>query len=207
MTIVITLPTFFDGEAGQIAQLLHDPITPNTSFFEHNLACTPPNLASATLNHTSIDLIHIRKPDCEISELEDLIQAIPNQYRYRLVLHDHHELAIKYHLFGVHLNSRNPQPPKGWQGSVSKSCHSLEEVKEWKEKCNYVSLSPIFDSISKKGYQSAFTSEEIMKARRSGIIDEKVLALGGVTFERLAEVKELGFGGGMILGDAWRNKK
>lgn len=193
MTIVITLPTFFNGEAEQIAQLLHNSIASHHA----------PN----AINHASIDLIHIRKPDCEISELETLIQSIPNEYRNRLVLHDHHELAIKYHLFGIHLNCRNPQPPQGWQGSISKSCHSLEEVKEWKERCNYVSLSPIFDSISKKGYLSAFTSEEIKNARRDGIIDEKVLALGGVTFERLAEVKELGFGGGMILGDAWRNIK
>lgn len=200
MTIVITLPNFINGEAEQIAQLLHNSIAPN-----HTLIA--PNHASAVPYHVPIDLIHIRKPNCEISELENLILSIPNEYRNRLVLHDHHELATKYHLFGVHLNSRNPQPPKGWKGSVSKSCHSLEEVKEWKERCNYVSLSPIFDSISKKGYLSAFTPEKIKNARRDGIIDEKVLALGGVTFERLAEVKELGFGGGMILGDAWRNIK
>lgn len=200
MTIVITLPNFINGEAEQIAQLLHNSIAPN-----HTLIA--PNHASAVPYHVPINLIHIRKPDCEISELENLILSIPNEYRNRLVLHDHHEFAIKYHLFGVHLNSRNPQPPKGWKGSVSKSCHSLEEVKEWKVRCNYVSLSPIFDSISKKGYHSAFTSEEIKNARRDGIIDEKVLALGGVTFERLAEVKKLGFGGGMILGDAWRNIK
>lgn len=207
MTIVITLPTFFYGEAEQIAQLLHDSIVPYHTHIIPNHALIDHNHTSAVLYHAPIDLIHIRKPDCEICELENLILSIPNEYRNRLVLHDHHELAIKYHLFGIHLNSRNPQPPKGWQGSISKSCHSLEEVKEWKEKCNYVSLSPIFDSISKKGYLSAFTPEEIKNARHDGIIDEKVLALGGVTFERLAKVKELGFGGGMILGDAWKNIK
>ena len=221
MTIVITLPKFINGEAEQIAQLLHNPIAANHAFIDQNHVSatfkSPTTMTNHTpndinheatdINHEAIDLIHIRKPNCEISELEDLIQSIPIECRNRLVLHDHHELAIKYHLFGVHLNSRNPKPPKGWKGSISKSCHSLEEVKEWKEKCNYVSLSPIFDSISKKGYLSAFTSEEIKNAKRDGIIDEKVLALGGVTFERLDEVKELGFGGGMILGDAWRNTK
>lgn len=177
MTIVITLPYFFDGEAEQIVQLLH----------------------------SSVDLIHIRKPESKAEELERLIMSIPSEYYPRLVLHDHHELAMKYHLHGVHLNGRNPQPPMGWEGSVSKSCHSLEEVKEWKEKCDYVSLSPIFDSISKQGYHAAFSSTEIEEASRQGIIDKKVLALGGVTFNKIDDVLRMGFGGGMILGDAWKN--
>lgn len=177
MTIVITLPYFFDGEAEQIVQLLH----------------------------SSVDLIHIRKPESKTEELERLIMSIPSEYYPRLVLHDHHELAMKYHLHGVHLNGRNPQPPMGWEGSVSKSCHSLEEVKEWKGKCDYVSLSPIFDSISKQGYHAAFSSSEIEEARRVGIIDKKVLALGGVTFNKIDDVLRMGFGGGMILGDAWKN--
>ncbi len=176
MTIVITLPEFFDGEVGQIAQLLR----------------------------SSIDLVHIRKPQATAEETERLIQAIPTDFHNRLVLHDHYELAEKYHIHGVHLNSRNPLPPKGWRGSVSRSCHSLEEVKEWKERCNYVSLSPIFDSISKRGYRAAFSVEELRKARKDGIIDHKVLALGGVTFRRMDEVLRMGFGGGMILGDAWK---
>lgn len=177
MTIVITLPYFFDGEAEQIVQLLH----------------------------SSVDLIHIRKPKSKAEELERLIMSIPSEYYPRLVLHDHHELAMKYHLHGVHLNGRNPQPPMGWEGSVSKSCHSLEEVKEWKGKCDYVSLSPIFDSISKQGYHAAFSSTEIEEASRQGIIDKKVLALGGVTFNKIDDVLRMGFGGGMILGDAWKN--
>lgn len=177
MTIVITLPHFFDGEAEQIVQFLH----------------------------SSVDLIHIRKPESKAEELERLIMSIPSKYYPRLVLHNHHELAMKYHLHGVHLNGRNPQPPVGWKGSVSKSCHSLEEVKEWKKKCDYVSLSPIFDSISKQGYHAAFSSAEIEEASRQGIIDKKVLALGGVTFNKIDDVLRVGFGGGMILGDAWKN--
>ena len=177
MTIVITLPYFFDGEAEQIVQLLH----------------------------SSVDLIHIRKPESKAEEVERLIMSIPSEYYPRLVLHDHHDLAMKYHLHGVHLNGRNPQPPVGWEGSVSKSCHSLEEVKEWKEKCDYVSLSPIFDSISKQGYHAAFSSTEIEEASRQGIIDKKVLALGGVTFNKIDDVLRMGFGGAMILGDAWKS--
>ena len=178
MTIVITLPEFFDGEALQCAEMLRSG---------------------------KADLLHLRKPGATRAELERLIGEIPQELHSRLVVHDHFELALKYNLHGVHLNSRNPEAPSGWTGSVSRSCHGIEELKEWKPRCNYVSLSPIFDSISKKGYNAAFSADELEKARLDGIIDGKVMALGGVSFEKLAEVREMGFGGAMILGDAWKN--
>lgn len=179
MIIVITLPQFFDGEAEQIVRLLR----------------------------SSVDLVHIRKPEASLSEVETLIGQIPREYHSRLVLHDHYSLAVKYHLHGVHLNSRNPLPPEGWKGSVSRSCHSLQEVKAWKDRCDYVSLSPVFDSISKQGYRAAFTAVQLAQAYAEGVIDRRVMALGGVTFSRLDEVLGMGFGGAMILGDAWKGRQ
>ena len=52
--------------------------------------------------------------------------------------------------------------------------------------------------------QGAISREELLQARHDGIIDDKVFALGGITFSRIEEVKALGFGGAMILGDAWK---
>ena len=179
MLIVITLPTMRHGEAREIAGLLRG----------------------------GVDLVHIRKPQASREELEKLLLAIPQEWHSRLVLHDHYELAVKYRLHGVHLNSRHPLPPEGWTGSVSRSCHSIDEVKAWKERCDYVSLSPIFDSISKPGYQASFTTADLQQARKEGIIDRKVMALGGVTFSRMDDILRMGFGGGMILGDAWHEKR
>lgn len=178
MTIVITLPHFFEREADGIA---------------------------AHLLSGRVDLVHIRKPEASVEEVEQLINDIPTSLHKHLVLHDHHHLAAKFHLFGIHLNSRNPAPMSGWTGSISRSCHSIEEVRTWKRRCHYVSLSPIFDSISKTGYHAAFSIEELEEARRNGVIDHQVLALGGVTFNRINEIMAMGFGGGMILGDAWTN--
>ena len=64
-----------------------------------------------------------------------------------------------------------------------------------KKMCDYVFLSPIFDSISKEGYASAFTSESIREAAEKGIIDKRVIALGGVDENNLLQVKDFGFGG------------
>ena len=178
MIIVITRPDFFEGEAAKIAQLLQSG---------------------------RADLVHIRKPRASQSEVEQLLFSIPTELYSRLVLHDHHSLAIKYGLRGVHLNSRNPEPPAGWSGAVSVSCHTLSELSECRRKpYAYMSLSPVFDSISKRGYRSAFSADDIAAARSQGLIDERVMALGGITFDKITEIKEMGFGGAMILGDAWK---
>lgn len=178
MNVVITQPFFFEGEAERIAGLLGRP---------------------------DVDLVHIRKPDAGVLETERLLQQIPGSIYDRLVVHDHFELASGYGLHGIHLNSRNPKAPEGWKGTVSRSCHSLAELAACRrEKFDYMSLSPIFDSISKQGYRAAFSREELAEAQRQGVIDSRVLALGGVTFDRIKQVLEMGFGGAMILGDAWR---
>lgn len=46
---------------------------------------------------------------------------------------------------------------------------------------DYLFLSPIFDSISKRGYLSQFSFESLQNAAKEGLIDGKVFALGGVT--------------------------
>lgn len=176
--IIITLPEFFSWEAFFI-----------NKFFSEGL-----------------ETLHLRKPGAQLSDYETLIKQIEPQFYNRIVLHDCFSLAEKYGLKGVHLNSRNPQPPENFSGTVSKSLHSIEEVIREKDNFDYVSLSPIFDSVSKKGYNSKFTLEELKNLKNQGVIDEKVYALGGVTRESLPLVKNLGFGGAMILGAAWREQ-
>lgn len=87
----------------------------------------------------------------------------------------------------------------------SLSCHSLEEVIEHKSHCDYLFLSPIFDSISKQGYTHHFSEEELIEAREKGIIDRQVFALGGVEADKLPLLQSYGFGGAALLGSLWKN--
>jgi len=43
----------------------------------------------------------------------------------------------------------------------------------------------------------------LKQAQESGVIHEKVVALGGISEVNLAEIKSLGFGGAALLGDIW----
>lgn len=152
-----------------------------------------------------IDRVHLRKPAAAEAEMRRLIESLPEACYARLSLHDHLPLAAEYGLGGVHLNGRNPMPPEGFRGVVSRSCHTLGELAEHAADTGYRFLSPIFDSISKSGYRAAFSETALREAAARGVIDGRTFALGGVDPERLPQVRAWGFGGAVMLGCIWRD--
>lgn len=156
-----------------------------------------------TLFEEGLDVLHLRKPDSSLTYLDRLINLIPEKYHKKIVTHDQFVLKSEYDLRGIHLSARNPEVPYDYHGHVSCSCHSLEEVQECKKSSSYVFMSPVFDSISKEGYKSAFSEDELLAARKAKIIDDKVIALGGITADKIEKVKDYGFGGVAVLGDLW----
>jgi thiamine-phosphate pyrophosphorylase len=157
----------------------------------------------ATIRHllaNGFDIVHLRKPDVGIEYCRDLLGRLTPMERARIVVHDHYSLYEEYALRGVHLNRNICSYPTNYQGTRTRSCHSLEEVAKHKDECDYLFLSPIFDSISKRGYHSKFSHEELLDASNKGIIDSKVVALGGVTPERIEYLKSLHFGGVAMMG-------
>ena len=175
--IVITAPEFLPDEAAMLTALL-----------EHGA-----------------DRIHLRKPGCTAGELAALIEHLPVKYYPRISLHDHFGLQVRYGIGGIHLNSRNPLVPPGFKGVVSRSCHSLDEVARHKASVDYVFLSPVFDSLSKAGYRAAFAPGALDEAAKQGIIDRKVVALGGVSAKKMPQVRAWGFGGIALLGAVWQS--
>ena len=145
--------------------------------------------------------VHIRKPGADAAAVASLIERIPRRYYPAITLHDHFHLAERFGLGGIHLNGRNPSSPPGWRGLVSRSCHSIEETERY-HNLDYLTLSPIYDSISKPGYKSGFSIESLRKIRL-----DNVYALGGVTFARLGELQEAGFGGAAMLSEAWKTRQ
>lgn len=153
--------------------------------------------------------LHLRKPEATKEELKAWIENIRLPYRKRIVLHDHHDLVQVYGLGGIHLNRRNAEVPDWFSGdsfSISRSCHTISEITANQVDFDYVFLSPIFDSISKEGYHSPFSRDELLEAKRKGILSKNVYALGGVTFENMNEIQNLGFYGAAILGAFWNNE-
>ncbi len=171
-------------------------LTPPTFFVEEHIIVN-------ALFEEGLDLLHIRKPDSEPIYCERLLKLIDKKWHKRIVTHDHFYLKSEFGLKGIHINQRNPEPPAHYRGQISRTCHSFEEIKEWKKKYDYLFLSPIFDSVSKESHQSAFKPSVLEQAAADGIIDKKVIAVGGVTPNNIGLVQNLGFGGAAVLGDIW----
>ena len=146
--IIITTPTFISHEAKYIDQL-----------FE-----------------AGIDLLHLRKPDSTPEECEQLLQKIDPKWYPQIVIHDHFELCEKYHLHGIHLNRRNSKIPENFQGSISRSCHSFEEVTESLDNAN-----PDFPKGSKPQF-------------------------GGIIPQFIPQLRAWNFGGAAFLGDVWNRR-
>lgn len=168
--IAITVPYFYEHESSDIVALLKSK---------------------------RFSRLHIRKPGASELEIKSLLSAIPAELRPKISLHDCFDIAQEFGVGGVHLNSRNPLPPRGWSGLLSRSLHSVDQIAGAKE--DYLFLSPIFPSISKPGYTANFNFGELKKK-----IGHKVYALGGVTPENLHIISSLGFGGAAMLGAVWR---
>lgn len=175
LKIAITLPDAIDGEVAAIRQLLAD----------------------------GIDIVHLRKPEAGIDYCRMLLEQLTSVERAQIVVHDYYVLYEEFMLRGVHQNKNIGHLPDGYRGSRTHSCHSFEEVLRYKEESDYLFLSPIFDSISKRGYRSAFSHEELQRAADTGIIDNRVVALGGVTYDKIAYLESLHFGGVAMSGALW----
>lgn len=147
-----------------------------------------------------VDIVHLRKPESTIDECRELLSNLGEEYRARIVVHDYPELYYEFSLRGVHINKNIGTLPDGYDGLRTRSCHSFEEVVRYKDECDYLFLSPIFDSISKAGYHSAFDECSLRQASISGVIDSRVIALGGVTFNKIDYLRNLNFGGVAMSG-------
>ena len=141
------------------------------------------------------DFVHLRHLGASTRDIKSIIESVPQRLHDRLKLHSHFDLLNEFNLGGIHLNSRCPQPPPLYRGPRSRSCHSVKEAAETASDFDYVTLSPIFDSISKHGYRGDFSHEELMS-----IPVGKVVALGGITPERIAEISKYPFAGFAMLG-------
>lgn len=147
-----------------------------------------------------VDIVHLRKPESCIDDCRKLLSTLDAEYRASIVIHDYPELYSEFSLRGIHINRNITTLPEGYNGLKTRSCHSLEEVVRYKSEYDYLLLSPIFDSISKVGYRSTFNEDVLQRASTSGIIDSKVIALGGVTLDKISYLKGLNFGGAAMVG-------
>ena len=188
---VLTLPHSFAGEAEQLEGLLE----------------------------AGVDRLHLRKPETSALELEGLVQRLAPRWAGRLVVHGSPAMAARYGVGQVHGavafthgrgysggGSRTSAQDRGaftvrrgGQPAISTSVHSWEEFAALPPSLAYAFISPLFDSISKRGYGANAALLQLPEQA----LPCRAVGLGGVGAETIGEMLRRGWTGAAMLGWIW----
>lgn len=155
-----------------------------------------------------LDLLHLRKPFINRQEMEKFIQKIDMDFHSRLVLHGHYDIAREFNISRFHFRETDRQnglfkPIK--DKFISTSVHDIETFNELNEEWNYAFISPVFPSISKKGYGKDSTILNDMKKRSNSTV--KLIALGGINENNIHKVFSNEADGVALLGAIWESEE
>ena len=166
------------------------------------------------LFNAGLESLHLRKPDQEKNDFENILKQLPPSLYKRIVIHSHYKLIEKYNLKGIHLTEWFIREAglqevkeliaiaKQRRLSVSGSFHSIEDLENLQLKLDYVFLGPVFDSISKEGYKSKISMSNaaafLQKRKRL-----EIFAIGGISNDNIKSLKTAGFDGAALLGSIW----
>jgi thiamine-phosphate pyrophosphorylase len=153
-----------------------------------------------------LDLLHIRKPFINSEEMMDFIQKIDLKFHHQLVLHSHYGLAKDFTISRRHfreIDRQNELHKSFTDKTISTSVHSIETFNLLNEDWEYSFISPVFSSISKKGYGENSTILSDIKNRAHSNV--KLIALGGINENNINEVFENKIDGVALLGAIWES--
>jgi thiamine-phosphate pyrophosphorylase len=164
----------------------------------------------AAMLGSGLERYHLRKPGWSRTRHQEWLQAFAPHLRRRIVLHDHHDLVATLELSGRHWRD-GPTAPVDFpdrRGLTSRSCHDLKQVKAAMGSFDAVFLSPIFASLSKPDYRpetEVYSGlSELLSQRSQDARKTEVLALGGITAQRIELCREWGFDGVAVVGAVWQ---
>ena len=146
-----------------------------------------------------IEMIQLRERDLDAHELYALAQAVmalPNPHGTRFLINDRADVALASGAAGVHLRGHGPAPstiraitPPGFLIGVS--CHSVDEVRRSADEgASFSVLAPIYPT---PGKGPALGLDCLRNAASAVAIP--VLALGGITAQRIPECLATGAAG------------
>lgn len=154
-----------------------------------------------------LHLLHLRKPEVEKDYFLNLLLSIEQQFHSKITLHHHHSLWEEYKIGGIHYPEKHrislgkklklELKTKRKEGlRTSTSIHSVDNFSS--SGFDYLFLSPLFDSISKKNYFG--------QKLNVSVFESEIIGLGGVKESNIKEAQNLGYAGVAVLGSVWKSK-
>jgi len=153
-----------------------------------------------------LDLLHIRKPFINQNEMKDFIQKIDSKFHSQLVLHSHYDLAENFNILRFHfreIDRKNGLYQSFTDKKKSTSVHDIETFNELNDEWEYAFISPVFPSISKKGYgENSNILDDIKKRDHKNV---QLIVLGGINENNIHQFFDNKVDGVALLGAIWEN--
>lgn len=164
-----------------------------------------------SLLEEGLSLLHIRKPNFSELEMAQFINQIKLEFRNKLALHHHYDLAEDFGIDRFHFSEKERKQNSAFPTRFSKPCrskstsiHSIEDFNSLENDFDYAFLSPVFKSISKENYHPKIDLFEALKLRKNH--KTKVIALGGIDSQNIHKTLKNGFDDIALLGSIWNNE-
>jgi thiamine-phosphate pyrophosphorylase len=139
----------------------------------------------------------------ELFELAGELRALTWRYGARLLVNDRADVALAVGADGVHLPAAGLPPAVarkvlGPDRLLGVSTHHPDEVEaSGRDGADYVVFGPVYETPSKEAYGAPAGLAALARACERSTVP--VLAIGGVTVSRLAEVRAAGAAGAAVI--------
>jgi thiamine-phosphate pyrophosphorylase len=153
-----------------------------------------------------VDYLQIRERDLEAAALAEVIAEVVGLAQgsgTRVLVNDRVDVAIACGAAGVHLRGDSVPPahvrsiaPPGFV--LGRSVHSLEEALAVEAHVDYLTMGTIWSSASKSSGAKPLGTAGL--SRVTARVAVPVLAIGGVTSERIGQLRQAGAAGMAAIG-------
>jgi len=152
-----------------------------------------------TLAASGVELIQYRNKTASsrhFYEISRQLSSVLGPRGVRLIVNDRPDIALLAGSGGVHVgqddlgveDARAICGPEKWVGI---STHTLEQLAEAdRSSADYIAIGPIFQTATKKNPDPVVGTELLRQARK--MTKKPLVAIGGITLERAAEVYRAG---------------
>jgi thiamine-phosphate diphosphorylase len=150
---------------------------------------------------SGVDLIQLRERDLSTRDLVWLTERCVDAAgpRARILVNDRVDVAVGARAHGVHLRADSVDPATARRlappdFAIGRSVHGADEAVETSRRggVDYVIMGTIFTTHSKPAGHSPSGLETL--SRVCGLVDVPVMAIGGITLDRIAAVAATGAG-------------
>src|ERR1700687_692044 len=169
------------------------------AILDSSLLTTSELVLAETLAGSGVELIQYRDkkvPSRQLFEISLRLSAAMAQRGVRFILNDRPDMALLVGAGGVHVGQEDlgVEEARAICGSrrwVGVSTHTLEQVETAdRTSADYVAFGPIFPTTTKQNPDVVVGTELLRRARQ--LSRKPLVAIGGITLQRAAEVYDAG---------------